>query len=777
MSFEDNSNCVALLDGKPVSLLSLLDDECATGGAARDEKYRSMCVTSFSAGRNPHFSDRVADNTYGFVIKHFAGTVEYDCRGFVEKNRDAISTTLLTLFTVHSSSSFVHSLFVEHQRGATTDQMTKIEIAKSKRAARNPTRLRTLGAAFRAELLGLLNELKSTQMSFIRCVKSNAAKRPGIFDGAMCLRQLKYSGLFEAIKIRRAGYSCRFSIENFANRYAGMVPAALRVLGAAKVDAHRVCKLILDDERVKAVLRKTRLSALEDADAPRLASEDDLTSQLCLGKTRVFLKDATVQQEFERLRLQTAAVGVMHLQASWRGARTRARLGLHRSRRKRDLDNGRLQCTVILIQRILRGVQARHKTRDTLETLRRLRELDGLSHWTPAEREAALEAALEPLLCSISILRSNLNRAMESDTAAAIHQTKRDLSEFSTFLCSRMSGPAARTVTTAAEDLWYLRLKASLEARVASASASGNECELQLALDAASTLSMDTPAIRSGQTTLTSLVERRETVDALLRFLADPMSVADGIEALLSDAARMEADECVVVEARAAYDALKPQLAKRAALRRACESVDASQLEKLLVPDVGVETWPEVSAARALVRMLDFERQALSRCAGRSPLSDLELELCARVELASDEPSARADAERALRHATGDAFRAVVRAYKWRAIFCDWLYPTTHIDTFSEIIFFGLHIASAREAYHATSFLSNCPTPTQRTPTPPAPPADRFCPLPTARIPPTPPSIVPSCLRPFKAPRHAVKSRSEYTGVDSVSFSVKLQLV
>lgn len=772
MKFQDNSNCVALLDGKPVSLLSLLDDECATGGAARDEKYRSMCVTSFAAGKNPHFSDRATDKTYGFVIKHFAGIVEYDCRGFVEKNRDAISTTLLTLFAVNSSSSFVHSLFVEQQRGAATNPMTESEIARSKRAVRAPSRLRTLGAAFRAELQVLLNELKSTHMNFIRCVKSNEAKQPGIFDGAMCLRQLKYSGLFEAIKIRRAGYSCRFSIEKFADRYAGIVPAALRALRVGKANAHRVCSLILNDERVRAILRSTRISVLEAADSSTHISEDEPESRLCVGKTRVFLKDVTLQQEFERLRLQAAAVGVMRLQASWRGATARAQLGLHHSCRERNIENSRSQRAIILIQRNLRGFQVRHTTRDTLETLGRLRELNGQPSEAPADREATLEAALKPLLRSICSLRAYLNYAVESDTTAVIHQTKCDLSKFSSSLCSLMSGSAARTVTTAAKELWYLRLKASLEARVASATASGNERELRLALDAATALSIDTPAFRSGHVTLTSLVERREALAAVVRFLADPMSVTDDIEALLSDAARIGVDESIIVEARETYDALKPQLAKRAALRRACESVDASQLETLLTPSVGAEAWPEISAARALVRMLDFERQARSRSASRSPLSDLELELCARVEFASDEPSARADAERALRHATGDDFRAVVRAYKWRAVFCAWLYPEPHIDTFFERTFFGLHIASARQTYHAANLISGCPTPIQRTPTPPPPPADRLSPPPSApadRTRLTPSSTLPSCVKPLEAPRHAIKSRGDYTGVDSVS--------
>ena len=31
MAFDDNAKCVSLLDGKPVNMLSLLDDECSGG--------------------------------------------------------------------------------------------------------------------------------------------------------------------------------------------------------------------------------------------------------------------------------------------------------------------------------------------------------------------------------------------------------------------------------------------------------------------------------------------------------------------------------------------------------------------------------------------------------------------------------------------------------------------------------------------------------------------------------------------------------------------------
>lgn len=44
---------------------------------------------------------------------------------------------------------------------------------------------------------------------FIRCVKSNNDKVPNYFDDNIILRQLRYTGMLETVRIRRAGYSVR----------------------------------------------------------------------------------------------------------------------------------------------------------------------------------------------------------------------------------------------------------------------------------------------------------------------------------------------------------------------------------------------------------------------------------------------------------------------------------------------------------------------------------------------------------------------------------------
>uniref|UniRef100_A0A4W3JYA6 Myosin motor domain-containing protein n=1 Tax=Callorhinchus milii TaxID=7868 RepID=A0A4W3JYA6_CALMI len=53
---------------------------------------------------------------------------------------------------------------------------------------------------------------------FIRCIKPNIKKIPGLFDVEYVGAQLRHSGIMEAIHIRKEGYPIRITIEEFANR-------------------------------------------------------------------------------------------------------------------------------------------------------------------------------------------------------------------------------------------------------------------------------------------------------------------------------------------------------------------------------------------------------------------------------------------------------------------------------------------------------------------------------------------------------------------------------
>lgn len=48
-----------------------------------------------------------------------------------------------------------------------------------------------------------------------------------LFDRELCIRQLRYSGMMETIKIRKAGYPVRYTFEEFLQRYRALLRSSL----------------------------------------------------------------------------------------------------------------------------------------------------------------------------------------------------------------------------------------------------------------------------------------------------------------------------------------------------------------------------------------------------------------------------------------------------------------------------------------------------------------------------------------------------------------------
>lgn len=78
----------------------------------------------------------------------------------------------------------------------------------------------SVATQFKASLQTLMADLERTQPHYIRCIKPNLSKAPNNFDSGEVLRQLRYSGMMEAIRIRREGYALREDHESFFNRFS-----------------------------------------------------------------------------------------------------------------------------------------------------------------------------------------------------------------------------------------------------------------------------------------------------------------------------------------------------------------------------------------------------------------------------------------------------------------------------------------------------------------------------------------------------------------------------
>ena len=84
------------------------------------------------------------------------------------------------------------------------------------------------GLQFRNQLASLMETLSKTESLYIRCIKPNSVKKADLFDAHMCDEQLRYSGVFEAVKIRQQGYPIRLLHRRFYMRYRACATAEER---------------------------------------------------------------------------------------------------------------------------------------------------------------------------------------------------------------------------------------------------------------------------------------------------------------------------------------------------------------------------------------------------------------------------------------------------------------------------------------------------------------------------------------------------------------------
>lgn len=193
-----------------------------------------------------------------FIVKHFAGEVTYLSTDFCEKDRDALAVKLLD--QMQNSTLPVLKL-----------DLDKMEAPPDGGKGGGKKGKLTLAAKFKLDLDNLMTALRSTCPHFIRCVKPNDFQQPNRFDSPVALNQLKYSGLFEAISIRKSGYAVRLPIEQFNRRYK---VCCLTISKEIRQDPVRFCTAIMNDLALRSGFEN-------QSGAPRL---------WVVGVTKIFLR-------------------------------------------------------------------------------------------------------------------------------------------------------------------------------------------------------------------------------------------------------------------------------------------------------------------------------------------------------------------------------------------------------------------------------------------------------------------------------------------------------
>lgn len=205
VDFEDNEDCLTLIEKKPLGVLSLLDEE-SNFPKATDLTFANKLKQHLTS--NPCFK---GERGGAFGIRHYAGEVQYDTSGFLEKNRDPLPSDSVELLS--SCSCQLPHLFASR----VLEQSTKSASPLNHGAMESQKQ--SVGTKFKGQVFKLMHQLERTKPHFIRCIKPNNKQVPGLYEKDLVLQQLRCCGVLEVVRISRAGYPTRMTHQEFAERY------------------------------------------------------------------------------------------------------------------------------------------------------------------------------------------------------------------------------------------------------------------------------------------------------------------------------------------------------------------------------------------------------------------------------------------------------------------------------------------------------------------------------------------------------------------------------
>uniref|UniRef100_A0A3B3TDM0 Myosin XVA n=1 Tax=Paramormyrops kingsleyae TaxID=1676925 RepID=A0A3B3TDM0_9TELE len=204
VSFTDNQECIDLIAAKPHGILRILDDQSCFPQAT-DHTFLQKC--HYHHGNNSLYS-KPKMPLPEFTIKHYAGRVTYQVHKFLDKNFDQVRQEVLELF-VQSKNKMVAGLFCNHAQFLS--QQSHVRKTSTVTRRYQPP---TVAAKFQQSLLELVERMACNPF-FVRCIKPNSRKEPGIFEVELVATQLRYSGILETIRIRKEGYPIRLAFHTF----------------------------------------------------------------------------------------------------------------------------------------------------------------------------------------------------------------------------------------------------------------------------------------------------------------------------------------------------------------------------------------------------------------------------------------------------------------------------------------------------------------------------------------------------------------------------------
>ncbi|CAH0475550.1 unnamed protein product [Peronospora belbahrii] len=470
ITYPSNAACLALFDDKSSGLFSLLDQECrmpkGSNQALSTKFYRyhggnrssdvagvfqqpqlaqstlRLPISSFSRYLyKPKFQEeRVHQDTkkhtfsaskmervkYQFVVHHFAGRVCYNVEQFLEKNTDALPADASSILST-SSNEVVVAIGAD-------DNVDSPRVDNRVVGRRRYSMLRapSVSAQFKSQLDSLIVEIGRTEAHYIRCLKPNELKKPGIFDRERMVEQMRSVGVLEAVRIARHGYSVRLAHASFVELFSGFKRFLNKRDRSTKMntkDLARALATVLMNKVVveDSVERKEKPSGVQlfvTEKRSEMAFDNNVSCKdVQVGTTLVFCK-ASIYNRFSRYRLELQNQSATMLQKHYRRHRCRVLFQ-------------ELRSFAVHLQAIVRGFLARKRV-GRLRELRRENAATCIqSCWKGcmAKRKVAEMLKHKQQVAAVILIQRQLRRFLAQRALARILKDKRQLASA---LCIQM---------------------------------------------------------------------------------------------------------------------------------------------------------------------------------------------------------------------------------------------------------------------------------------------------------------------------------------------------
>ncbi|NXN48192.1 MYO19 protein, partial [Rhinoptilus africanus] len=296
INYQDNQNCLDLIEGNPLSIFSLLNEECRLNRSSNTELFQTRIEKALS--HNECLSRNKFSKKPNFIISHYAGKVCYQLAAMVEKNKDPIPPELVHVLQ-NSKDPLIQKLFPVTERNQNN-------IKTQNRAA-----VVTVVSKFKGSLEHLMQILNSTTPHYIRCIKPNADCKAMTFKREEVLSQLQACGIVEAITISAAGFPIRIPFQSFTERY--------QILRKSRgSNKNRACEtaVVGDDKAPRSVVFEILQNVTGQTTAEQTGNGAENTSVYC-GKTKVFMANSVLEQ-LEARRAEVLNEKAFCIQCCWR---------------------------------------------------------------------------------------------------------------------------------------------------------------------------------------------------------------------------------------------------------------------------------------------------------------------------------------------------------------------------------------------------------------------------------------------------------------------------